>query len=68
VLVVLVAVFTLGMSRNSALSAGVGAIGGLFVDSLLGATVEPRGWLNNDGVNFVSTFAASVLAIVAFVL
>jgi uncharacterized membrane protein len=46
----------------------VGAIGGLFVDSLLGATAERRGWLNNDAVNFVSTVAASVLAIVVFIL
>ena len=68
VVVVLVAVFTLGLSPHGALSAGVGAIGGLFVDSLLGATAERRGWLNNDAVNFVSTVAASVIAIVVFVL
>jgi uncharacterized protein (TIGR00297 family) len=61
--VVLVAVSTLGLGAHSALSAGVGAIGGLFVDSLLGATAERRGWLNNDAVNLVSTFAASVVAI-----
>ncbi len=66
VVVVLVAVFSLGLSHDGALSAGVGAIGGLFVDSLLGATAERRGWLNNDAVNFVSTVAASVLAIVVF--
>jgi uncharacterized protein (TIGR00297 family) len=63
VVVVLVAVFSLGLSHDGALSAGVGAIGGLFVDSLLGATAERRGWLNNDAVNFVSTVAASLLAI-----
>jgi uncharacterized protein (TIGR00297 family) len=68
VVVVLVAVFTLELSPHGALSAGVGAIGGLFVDSLLGATAERRGWLNNDAVNFVSTVAASVLAIVVFIL
>jgi uncharacterized protein (TIGR00297 family) len=34
---------------------------GLFFDSLLGATVERRGWLGNDLVNFSSTvFAAGV--------
>ena len=34
---------------------------GLFFDSLLGATVERRGWLGNDLVNFFSTlFAAGV--------
>jgi uncharacterized membrane protein len=40
----------------------LGAIAGLFVDSLLGATAERRGWLNNDGVNFLSTLAASAIA------
>jgi uncharacterized protein (TIGR00297 family) len=37
------------------------AIAGLFFDSLLGATLERRGWLGNDLVNFFSTaFAAAV--------
>jgi uncharacterized protein (TIGR00297 family) len=37
------------------------ACAGLFFDSLLGATLEQRGWLGNDLVNFSSTlFAASV--------
>ena len=40
-----------------ALAAG---IAGLFFDSLLGATLERRGWLNNDAVNFLSTCAAAV--------
>jgi uncharacterized protein (TIGR00297 family) len=47
-----------------------GAIFGLFFDSLLGATLERRGWLNNDAVNFLSTasaagFALGLLAIVS---
>jgi uncharacterized protein (TIGR00297 family) len=66
VVVVLVAVYTLRLSRSGALSAGVGAIGGLFVDSLLGATLEGRGWFNNDAVNFISTFAASLIAVAVF--
>jgi uncharacterized protein (TIGR00297 family) len=61
-LVVLAAVFSLGLSPTSALCAGLGAIAGLFVDSLLGATAERRGWLNNDAVNFLSTLAASTIA------
>lgn len=41
-------------------AACVGAIAGMFFDSLLGATLETR-WLNNDAVNFLSTcFAAAV--------
>jgi uncharacterized protein (TIGR00297 family) len=37
---------------------------GLFFDSLLGATLERRGWLNNDAVNFLSTASAAVFAAV----
>lgn len=39
-----------------------GGVFGLFFDSLLGATLEKRGWLNNDAVNFLSTASASVFA------
>lgn len=35
---------------------------GSIVDSFLGATLEKRGWLNNDGVNFLGTLAAGLLA------
>jgi uncharacterized protein (TIGR00297 family) len=42
-----------------------GAVFGLFFDSLLGATVERAGWLNNDAVNFVSTASAAGFAMVA---
>lgn len=38
------------------------ATAGLYIDSLLGATVERRGWIGNDLVNFASTLAAAVLA------
>ncbi len=46
-----------------------GGVFGLFFDSLLGATLEQRGWLNNDLVNFLSTasaagFAMGVLALI----
>jgi uncharacterized protein (TIGR00297 family) len=62
VLVVLVATLTLGLRSSDAGCAGLGAAGGLFVDSLLGATAEQCGWLNNDAVNFLSTVAAAVIA------
>ncbi len=39
-----------------------GAIAGLFFDSLLGATLERRNWLNNDAVNALSTLAAALFA------
>ncbi|HEU5458220.1 MAG TPA: DUF92 domain-containing protein [Terracidiphilus sp.] len=42
-----------------------GAIFGLFFDSLLGATLERRGWLNNDGVNFLSSLSAAAFALAA---
>jgi uncharacterized protein (TIGR00297 family) len=50
--------------------ASAGGVFGLFFDSLLGATVERRGWLNNDAVNFLSTasaagFALGLLAVLA---
>ena len=51
-----------------AVSWGAGVFG-LFFDSLLGATLERRGWINNDAVNFLSTasaagFALGLLAVV----
>ena len=44
---------------------GSGAVFGLFVDSLLGATLERRGWLNNDAVNFLSTISAAAFTLIA---
>jgi uncharacterized protein (TIGR00297 family) len=40
-----------------------GAVFGLLFDSLLGATLERRGWLNNDAVNFLSTASAAGFAL-----
>ena len=36
---------------------------GLLFDSLLGATAELRGWINNDAVNFLSTASAAGFAL-----
>ncbi len=48
--------------RNVPLCTGA-AILGTVVDSLLGATLERKGLLGNNGINFLSTACAAVLAI-----
>jgi uncharacterized protein (TIGR00297 family) len=40
-----------------------GGVFGLFFDSALGATLERRGWLNNDAVNFLSTASAAAFTL-----
>jgi uncharacterized protein (TIGR00297 family) len=40
-----------------------GGVFGLLFDSLLGATLERRGWINNDAVNFLSTASSAILAL-----
>ena len=42
--------------------AWAGGVFGLLFDSLLGATLERRGWLNNDAVNFLSTVSAAAFS------
>jgi uncharacterized protein (TIGR00297 family) len=39
---------------------------GMLIDSLLGATLQRRGWLSNQGVNFYSTLAAAAMAYLIF--
>lgn len=53
-----------GDARFCAVSCG-GAVFGLLFDSLLGATLERAGWLNNDAVNFLSTGSAAGFALIA---
>jgi uncharacterized protein (TIGR00297 family) len=43
----------------------MGGIFGLLFDSVLGATLERRGCLNNDAVNFLSTASAAAFALAA---
>jgi uncharacterized protein (TIGR00297 family) len=56
---------TLAMHGGSAMFwiSCAGAAFGMFFDSLLGATLERRGWLNNDAVNFLSTAGAAAFAL-----
>ena len=44
--------------------AWAGGVFGLLFDSLLGATLERRGFLNNDAVNFLSTLSAAAFSLV----
>ncbi len=46
------------------LAIGVPGVLGTVVDSLLGATLERRGMIGNNGVNFVSTVVAAGIALV----
>lgn len=41
----------------------VAGVLGTGVDSWLGATIERQGWIGNNGVNFISTVAAALIAI-----
>jgi uncharacterized protein (TIGR00297 family) len=62
VLVAAVGAWALRLSVTDGAIAGIAGVCGLFFDSLLGATVERRGWLGNDLVNFSSTVFAAILA------
>jgi uncharacterized protein (TIGR00297 family) len=41
---------------------GAAGIFGMLVDSLLGAALQRRGWMNNEAVNFCGTLTAAALA------
>ena len=63
VIVAAVGAWALGGERTMFAVSCAGGVFGLFFDSLLGATLERRGWLNNDAVNFLSTASAAVFAL-----
>ena len=56
---------TLGMSPTECFVAFAAGVAGLFFDSLLGATIERKGWIGNDLVNFASTAFAAAVALLA---
>jgi uncharacterized protein (TIGR00297 family) len=60
--VTMVGAVALRLTAREALIALGAGIAGLFLDSVLGAIPERRGWLNNDAVNALSTLAAACLA------
>ena len=62
-IVAAVGAWTLGGDRTLSAVSCAGGIFGLFFDSLLGATLERRGWLNNDMVNYLSTAGAAAFAL-----
>jgi uncharacterized protein (TIGR00297 family) len=63
VLVSLAGTLALGGDRTMLAIGCAGGVFGLFFDSLLGATFERRGWLNNDAVNVLSTACAAGFAL-----
>jgi uncharacterized protein (TIGR00297 family) len=62
-LVAAVGMWALRLRPVEAAIALVAGVGGLFFDSLLGATVERRGWIGNDLVNLSSTVFAAGAAV-----
>jgi uncharacterized protein (TIGR00297 family) len=65
--VVLVGMWSLQLEPFKAVIAFVASVYGLFFDSLLGGTLERRGWIGNDLVNFSSTMFAAGLAAAMYV-
>jgi uncharacterized protein (TIGR00297 family) len=61
-----VGMWALRLRPSQAAIALFAGICGLFFDSFLGATVERRGWIGNDLVNFTSTLFAAALAVVVY--
>lgn len=62
VVVAVAAALAMNLSPGQGALVALVAAAGLFIDSLLGAVLERRGWLNNDAVNFLSSLAAAALA------
>lgn len=44
-------------------AAAIAGVLGTLIDSWLGATIERQGWIGNNGVNFLSTLSAALIAI-----
>jgi uncharacterized protein (TIGR00297 family) len=64
--IAVVGMWALRLRPSQAAIALLAGICGLFFDSFLGATVERRGWIGNDLVNFTSTVFAALLVAIAY--
>jgi len=60
--IALIATPTMGIGMQGIRDIVLAGTAGLFVDSLLGATLERVGWIGNDVVNFASTLFSAALA------
>jgi uncharacterized protein (TIGR00297 family) len=49
------------ISPHETWAAAGGGVLGMLADSVLGATAQMRGWMNNDSVNLVSTAVAAAV-------
>jgi len=61
---ILIALLLQVVDVNGAAIAFVTSIIGIHIDSLLGATLEEKGWLTNSGVNFFATLSSGVICLV----
>ncbi len=63
---VVVAVGTVGgmIPQSQIWIPATAGFGGMLIDSVLGATLQRRGWINNQTVNFLATLAAAALGYV----
>lgn len=62
VLIAITAALAMNLTSGQGALVALAGIAGFFIDSLLGALFERRGWLNNDAVNFLSGLAAAIIA------
>ena len=65
-LVALTGAWAMHLDASAVAITATAATCGLFFDTLLGATLERKGWLGNDLVNFTSTAFAAILAAAAY--
>ena len=61
---IVVATGSVVIGREDAVLAGAAGVIGMTVDSVLGATLENKGYLNNEAVNGLGTASAAVVAFV----